>query len=242
MTGIYIITNKINGKSYVGSSKRIKKRVSEHLRNKGDHHNSYFSKDIDEFGKENFFYKIICECKEEELKSKELYYISKFGTAFPNGYNKECGENGKKKYHKSVYAKKRKRINMYDLNGVYIRTFESIQEASKFANADFKKNSSCIKIKNTPTIYHGYQFKLFNGNTEDIQQQKPRKKMTDETKNKISLSQNKKVSQFFKSGVFIKEFSSAKEAEEKTGVNRKNISQVCKKQRKSAGGYNWFFV
>ena len=36
-------------------------------------------------------------------------------------------------------------------------------------------------------------------------------------------------------------FNSAKEAEQKTGISRKNISQCCKGMRKHAGGYAWKF-
>lgn len=36
-------------------------------------------------------------------------------------------------------------------------------------------------------------------------------------------------------------FESAYDAERKTAINNKNISAVCHKKRKKAGGFRWFF-
>jgi len=38
---------------------------------------------------------------------------------------------------------------------------------------------------------------------------------------------------------YIKEFSSAKEAQKETGARRSNISRVCKGKRPTAGGFKW---
>jgi len=47
------------------------------------------------------------------------------------------------------------------------------------------------------------------------------------------------VRQCTMNGEFIEEFKSAKEAEEKTGVNSKHIPSVCNGRRTSAGGFIW---
>ena len=47
------------------------------------------------------------------------------------------------------------------------------------------------------------------------------------------------VMQFSKRGKFIDEHISTSEASRNTGVTQQNISKVCQKQRKSAGGYVW---
>jgi hypothetical protein len=49
----------------------------------------------------------------------------------------------------------------------------------------------------------------------------------------------KKVSQFTKSGLFIKTYNSLKEASELTGINRKNITHCLRGETKSAGNFVW---
>ena len=48
-----------------------------------------------------------------------------------------------------------------------------------------------------------------------------------------------KVKQFTSDKLFIREFTSGREAERVTGVSYQNIWKVCKKERELAGGYYW---
>ena len=91
MIGIYKITNNINNKSYIGQSINIEKRIKEHF------WKSFLEKDISftsilhtairKYGKENFVIEVLEECSLEELDDKEKYYIKKYNTISPNGYN-----------------------------------------------------------------------------------------------------------------------------------------------------------
>ena len=71
------------------------------------------------------------------------------------------------------------------------------------------------------------------------------KKMSDETKLKMSLAKKGKLNnhssvpvlQYTLDLVFIKEYPSIMEAKRQTGI--KNICLVCQGKRKSAGGYVW---
>lgn len=87
---IYCITNKINGKKYVGLTTRgIKQRFEEHC--KAD---SYIGKAIRKHGKRNFVVNKIDEaCDKEDLFQKEVYWIKKLGT-FGEGYNLTVGGEG----------------------------------------------------------------------------------------------------------------------------------------------------
>lgn len=52
----------------------------------------------------------------------------------------------------------------------------------------------------------------------------------------------KKVLQFTKTGIFIKEYPSIKVAERQTGVNDGSISACCLGKYKSAGGFVWKYT
>lgn len=93
MIGIYKITNLITKQSYIGQSNNIERRWKEHCR-PSKANKSLISDAINSFGKENFSFQILQECKIEELDSYEEFYIKKYNTINPNGYNVESSVNG----------------------------------------------------------------------------------------------------------------------------------------------------
>lgn len=60
--GIYRITNKINGKSYIGQSVNIKNRWYVHKATKDDYP---IHRAIRKYGKNNFSWEILEECSEQ---------------------------------------------------------------------------------------------------------------------------------------------------------------------------------
>ena len=62
-------------------------------------------------------------------------------------------------------------------------------------------------------------------------------------KQRMGEMHKKPVCQYSKNGEFIKEYSSALDAEKETGIDRQTISSCChyRKFYRSAGGYKWSF-
>ena len=88
---IYKITNKINGKIYIGQSIHPEKRFVTHC-HKNKKHKSLISDAIQKYGKENFILEIIGWFK--DYNEKEKYYIQYYRSLAPYGYNiAEGGEN-----------------------------------------------------------------------------------------------------------------------------------------------------
>ena len=75
--GIYQITNIVNNKCYIGSSKNIKKRWYEHKRmlRYGKHHSKYLQQSFKKYGEENFVLTILEICDEGELLKLEQKYF-----------------------------------------------------------------------------------------------------------------------------------------------------------------------
>lgn len=89
---IYITTNKINGKQYIGQHKASKFEGNKYLGSGKILHLA-----IEKYGKENFEVQLICECtSKEELNAKEEYYIEKYNAQTdPKFYNiRRGGERG----------------------------------------------------------------------------------------------------------------------------------------------------
>ena len=83
--GIYKITNKINGKIYIGQSKNIFKRWSEH-RYEAKNNDKPLYKAFRKYGIENFTFEIIEICNIEQLNEREIFW-TKFYNSYNNGYN-----------------------------------------------------------------------------------------------------------------------------------------------------------
>ena len=94
MTGIYKITNLINGNSYVGQSVDIHKRwrqEKEDSNNVNSHSYNYpLMRAFRKYGIENFSFDIIEECNIDELNDREVYWVN-FYDSFFHGYNQTLG-------------------------------------------------------------------------------------------------------------------------------------------------------
>jgi len=87
---IYKITNKINGKIYIGqTTTSIKERMRKHIDKAKREQESLTGIDcaIRKYGVDNFIVEQICECPNEDLNAQERYYISKYNTFIGDGYN-----------------------------------------------------------------------------------------------------------------------------------------------------------
>ena len=74
---IYKITNIINNKHYVGSTKALYFRIKKHINllTNGKHTNKYLQRSWNKYGENNFKIEIVELCKEEDLRVREQYYL-----------------------------------------------------------------------------------------------------------------------------------------------------------------------
>lgn len=90
--GIYMIHNKINDKKYIGQSKHIFRRWTEHRQDsKTEDTPLYYA--IRKYGIEQFDFSILQECDNDQLTILEEYYIDKYNTYVPYGYNLKVPSN-----------------------------------------------------------------------------------------------------------------------------------------------------
>ncbi len=96
---IYKITNKLNGKIYVGQTlKSLEERFQKHCwgtTEKDKYHlNMAIKKAIRKYGKDNFTIELIEEVETDKLDEREVYWIS-FYDSYNKGYNCTLGgQNG----------------------------------------------------------------------------------------------------------------------------------------------------
>ena len=91
LCGIYKITNKINGKVYIGQAINIHYRFTRHKNDAFDLNNRQYHsalyQAIRKYGIENFIFEVIEECAPDKLDEKEIHYIAQYESFGPKGYN-----------------------------------------------------------------------------------------------------------------------------------------------------------
>jgi group I intron endonuclease len=95
---IYLITNTVTNKKYVGQTIQddVRKRwqIYKHKTHNQKSIGNYFYNALCKYPIEKFKFQIICICFDEDCNEFEKHYIKKFNTLSPNGYNlHEGGKN-----------------------------------------------------------------------------------------------------------------------------------------------------
>jgi hypothetical protein len=183
--------------------------------------------------------KFIKKYKSATLASIELKLdkTSVCACAANNSDTKRCGNyifryvyEGDLYIKKSYFNKNYTSINMYDLDGNYIRTYECLSDVKN--DLGIPQSNISANIRGKALSACGYIFKYNNGDTSDIK--------TD--KDKILSSKSKPINQFDLKGNFIKMFPSQQKAAKELGIRQGNIYSVLKGRYKQCNGYYWEFV
>lgn len=177
--GVYKITNLITGEFYIGSSYDVKNRYSTHMGRDAKRYSRNghrFYTDIIKYGKENFRLDLLEKCERDEKIEREQYwydllqptynivrpcennfiYKSIVEKASKNSNTKEHVERRKalyntdeyKSYFRNVHTDLMRGTDML-LNGEIIKSFISLQEASRYITdtTEFKGKNKASKIK-----------------------------------------------------------------------------------------------
>lgn len=114
---IYKITNKMNGKVYIGQTKKtIEERFQEHLKKAKIHTNRYLYDAMNKYGCENFIVSQIEKCPDNNLDEREIFWIAFYQSNNKlYGYNMTAGGGGGNTWinnpHKEETSKKLSQAN-----------------------------------------------------------------------------------------------------------------------------------
>jgi len=93
---VYLATNKVNGKRYVGKTvhtMKVRRSCHESYAKAGVSY--YLCRALRKYGFKNFEWKVVIETDDEdELNEVEMLLIRRWGTKAPNGYNMTDGGEG----------------------------------------------------------------------------------------------------------------------------------------------------
>lgn len=223
LCGIYCIKNTLNNKKYIGMSRDIKRRWSEHRTelNSHTHVNQYLQSAWDKYGKSNFKFYVIELCEEEKLSERECYYIQLYKSlSHENGYNLTTGGENTSIGKSVIYLKD---------GTIYNYVNEAAQEANvqsvtMISWCRKKHNYMYLDEYNTLSKTEKEYWKNFNWEEFDHQ------KLSQAT----SGDNNPRALKVY-CPQLDETFDCIKYASDKYGVNRSSISSCLKGRLKSAG-------
>ena len=214
MAYIYVITNQLNSKQYVGKTlKNPTQRFKEHCRDsKKERCNKRPLYDaMNKYGIDNFSISIIEECSDIEINEKEIYWINKLNT-YSNGYNATKGGDGKSYLDYDLI------VNLY-------KQYQNIQTVAKELNICPDSVKRILKERNIPIK-----------SSADVMKDKFGKPVNMYDKN------GKFIQSFNTTSDAARFLIDNKYSNCKLSTIRYHISEVCSGKRKSAANFKWSFI
>lgn len=239
---VYLATNLVNGKVYVGiTTRQLSARIGEHIYDsftENGHSPTYFHKAMAKYGIENFKFTVLEEVERtsfddmrEQLYALEQKYISEYQSNNKNvGYNLTDGGDGITGYRMTL--EQRQKIG--DIHRGKKLSDEHKARIKAFMNSDKNPNigrkcSEETKIKISEAKkgkYNGTQNPMYGKSRLDVAE-----------RNKASAI---KICQYdLTTGELIKVWSSSREIQRETGYNRSCIIDCCTHKTKQSHGYRW---
>lgn len=242
---VYITTNHINGKKYIGQKRYDNDNRWKTYLGSG----IYLKRAIDKYGAENFSKEIIEDCKtKEHLDQQEKYWIQYYNAVESDDfYNIASGGDGgdtragyseEQFVQSEEFRKTRIRESLPRGEAIYhakLTEQQVLEIIERLKNNDFTTdiakdycvaNETISSIRNHKTWTHLTKNIVF----DDIsyhRKERPRK--------------TKPVVQYDENGNYIAIYDSARIAEQKTDISHKLISAVCNGRKRIAHGYIWRF-
>lgn len=224
--GIYKYENLINNMVYIGQAIDLEERYKKHLKNIQDNsHQEDIYKAFREFGFSNFSYEVLETLEnfnQNLLNELECYYIEKFNSLKPNGYNMvPGGTNG-------AGLAKGKKVKQYDLYGNFIAEFPSAHQAGYATNINYSSICACCRNEIKHTKNFQWKYSDSNKNITNIFDLIP--------KNDIPIWQ------YDKNGKYIQEFKNLDEASKNITSSKSALCNCLKGKTNSCAGFLWSYA
>lgn len=230
ISGIYKITNKVNGKFYIGSSIDIEDRCENHyyshrkMLNRGEHYNNHLQNAWNKYGEENFIFEVIelypssIETKDKKNKTRLLILEQKYLDIL-TPWKKEIGYN---------ISKNSSGGNLGD------EVNKKISKASRIYRENNPNWHPLISKKARKKASESAKIRCANGIWESPMKNEESKRKSIEKRKKPVIQINPITNEK------INRFDSATEAAESLGIKSGiYIGVVCNGFQKTSGGYKW---
>lgn len=204
-----------NGKVYIGQTiNSLAQRAKNITSGIGYKKCKAFWNAIQKYQFQNFQVDILEEVKVDQLNDREAYYIKKFNSIAPYGYNLTEGGQAGKKIGIYVYSTQ---------NGEFLEHYNSLSEASLWTGVPVETISSIINSKSNRRISHNLTFSKVYLDKFDI--------------SSLSRSNYKKVYVYDLDGKLINEFSTVVQASQYLHIAECTIYRHLLNKQQTCGYY-----
>lgn len=235
---IYCITDKVNCKKYIGqTSVSIPFRWNQHQQSARSGVDTYLYRAMRSHGINSFSIEEICkitlptEDLSTELDRLETYYIEKYNTYAPNGYNMTHG--GKEFSNPASVA-----VCLVNDDGDILNIYDSIRNASRDTMIDEKTIQHACTSK---SHFGGESFWIYHDGVLHVGDNIGKQCKGKNNWNGHTTYVGKPVCAL-KDGNMVQTYDSASDAARQLNISQAHISKCCNGERKSAGGYGWAFI
>ena len=247
--GIYKITSP-NNKVYIGQSINIEIRKKYYLNLNKCKKQPKLYNSLKKYGFDQHIFEIIEECNLDQLNEREIYWKQYYLNQVNGDWDKvlfcnlfDTGGGPKTEEHRKKISKSRKGRKYSDDTK---RKMSDAKKGRKY-NENHKNQMSLAKKGNQyrlgSKMSDEAKYKISKANSKPKPEGFKDKIISNKERGyKISLSKQKSVLQYDLHGNFIKEWSSAKEAELYFGKGKAdNIAGCCRGISKTAYKYKWTY-
>lgn len=240
---IYITTNHINGKRYIGQKKYDKEGRWKNYLGSG----IVLSRAIDKYGVENFSKEIIEECNsKKELNEREKYWIAYYNAVDSDDfYNIAAGGDG----GNTISGYSKEQLEEYKQRKSILHKQTSLKgenaPQSKLTEKEVKEIIERL-LKNDFNLDIANDYNISPGTVDDIRHHRTWVSLTkdiefDDISTRKRPRGDKPIIQYDLSGNFIKRWQNARRIQDKLGISYKQISQVCNGNKRICHNFIWRF-
>lgn len=229
--GIYLITNNINEKKYIGQSRNLVKRWNDH-KDEARHNRStlLIHNAMREYGIDNFSFDILLECPIDMLDVWESDMIRLYDTFVPNGYNIRDGKKGISEEERLKLSERMKENNPMKNPEVVDKVRNKLKGVHTNRVTEYQIEVTKKRMKENNPMKNPEVAK------------KVSMKMTGRKQDKERVIRNSKhtnILQFSKDGKLIKKWDLVSDITKELGIDHCCIYAVLNGKQKTAGGYIW---
>lgn len=222
-SGIYKITNILDGKIYIGCASNLKHRQRHHFSDLkyNIHRNIHLQRAYNKYGSHNFIFEIIEYCSIDMLNERENYWailLNVHNDIF--GYNiQPTSIDGRHGQSEETKEKIRQKAKLRVMSEEHLNKFKYARKGTKLSKEEIAKRTESRK---------GYKHSL-----------ETKLKISESHKGKDYVSFRKPILQYDLNGNFVKEFEAINKAGKELNGNEQCISRCLKGKRPTAYGYKW---